>query len=84
MITDVGMLAPHPETDELQLVALYADASIDEAHAAIGWPLRVTESLDTIAPPTAYELDTLRALNARTREAHSRPVHIPLPPEGLP
>jgi len=84
VITDVGMLAPHPETDELQLVALYADASIDEARAAIGWPLRVAESLDTIAPPTAYELDTLRALNSRTREAHARPVHIPLPPEGLP
>lgn len=83
VITDVGMLAPHPETEELQLVALYADASVDEARAAIGWPLRIAEHLDTIAAPTAHELNTLRALNARTREAHARPVHIPLPAEGL-
>jgi glutaconate CoA-transferase, subunit B len=84
VITDIGMLAPHPETEELQLVALYPDASVDEARAAIGWPLRVADHLDTIAPPTAHELDTLRALNARTREAHARPVQLPLQPEGLP
>ncbi|MFK2904343.1 CoA-transferase subunit beta [Dyella ginsengisoli] len=78
VITDVGMLAPHPESEELQLVALFEGASVDEARTAIGWPLQVAERLDTIAPPTTRELDTLRALNARTREAHARPVHIPL------
>ncbi|MGN6382885.1 MAG: CoA-transferase subunit beta [Dyella sp.] len=78
VITDVGMLAPHPESEELQLVALFEGASVDEARAAIGWPLQVADRLDTIAPPTTRELDTLRALNARTREAHARPVHIPL------
>ena len=78
VITDVGMLAPHPESEELQLVALFEGASVDEARAAIGWPLLVADRLDTIAPPGAHELDTLRALNARTREAHARPVHIPL------
>lgn len=83
VITDVGMLAPHPETEELQLVALYADASIDEARAAVGWPLKVADQLDTIAAPSAHELAILRALNERTREAHARPVHLPLPPEGL-
>ncbi|MHA6203774.1 CoA-transferase subunit beta [Dyella soli] len=84
VITDVGLLAPHPETEELQLVALYADGSVEEARAAVGWPLRTAAQLDTIAPPSALELDTLRALNARTREAHARPVHLPLQPEGSP
>lgn len=78
VITDFGMLAPHPQSEELQLVALFADASVDEARAAVGWPLQVADRLDTIAVPSAHELDTLRALNARTREAHARPVHIPL------
>ena len=78
VITDFGMLTPHPESEELQLTALFADASIDEARAAIGWPLAVANRLDTIAAPSAHELDTLRALNARTREAHARPVRIPL------
>ncbi|WP_266182339.1 CoA-transferase subunit beta [Dyella humicola] len=84
VITDFGMLAPHPQTDELQLIALFADASVEEARAAVGWPLALADEIDTIAPPTAHELDTLRALFAHTREAHSRPVHLPLPPEGLP
>lgn len=78
VITDFGMLAPHPQSEELQLVALFAGASVDEARAAVGWPLQVADQLDIIAAPSAYELDTLRALNARTREAHARPVHIPL------
>lgn len=77
VITDFGMLAPHPQNEELQLVALFADATVEEARAAIGWPLQVAGRLDTIAPPSPRELDTLRALNARTREAHARPVHIP-------
>ena len=78
VITDFGMLAPHPGSDELQLVALFEDVSVDEARDTIGWPLRVADTIDTIALPSAHELDTLRALNARTREAHARPVHIPL------
>lgn len=78
VITDFGMLAPHPESDELQLVALFEGVRVDEARAAIGWPLQVANRIDTITPPTTRELDTLRALNARTREAHARPVHIPL------
>ncbi|MGN6235552.1 CoA-transferase subunit beta [Dyella sp.] len=78
VITDFGMLAPHPESEELQLVALFEGVKVDEARAAVGWPLLVADRLDTINPPSAHELDTLRALNARTREAHARPVHIPL------
>lgn len=78
VITDFGMLAPHPQSEELQLVALFADASVEEARTAVGWPLAVADRIDTIAAPSALELDTLRALNARTREAHARPVRIPL------
>lgn len=78
VITDFGMLAPHPQTEELELVALFADATIDEARASVGWPLAVADRLETIAPPSQAELEALRALNRRTREAHARPVRIPL------
>ena len=57
---------------------LFEGATIGEARAAIGWPLQLADRIDTIAPPSAHELDTLRALHARTREAHARPVRIPL------
>ncbi|MCC8362757.1 CoA-transferase subunit beta [Lysobacter sp. A6] len=79
VITDFGILAPHPATDELQLVALFADATLDEARDAVGWPLAVASEVKQVAPPTTHELETLRALHARTREAHARPVVLPTP-----
>jgi glutaconate CoA-transferase subunit B len=77
VITDYGVLQPHPETDELQLSALFDGIAVDEARAATGWPLKVAATVATIAPPTPVELETLRALHVRTREAHSRPVRLP-------
>jgi glutaconate CoA-transferase subunit B len=77
VITDFGMLAPHPESEELRLVALFEGVGADEARAAVGWPLAIADAIDVIAPPGAGELDALRTLNRRTREAHARPVHIP-------
>ena len=59
------------------MTALYQGAMVDEARDAVGWPLAVAAAVKSIAPPTALELDTLRALHARTREAHSRPVQLP-------
>lgn len=84
VVTDFGMLAPNRETEELELTALFEDASIEEARNAIGWPLNVADRITTIAPPSAHELDALRALNARTREAHARPVHVSIRPEDCP
>ncbi|HEX5649076.1 MAG TPA: CoA-transferase [Steroidobacteraceae bacterium] len=77
VITDFGLLTPAPDTDELQLTALYPGATIDDARAATGWPLAVAATVETLEPPTALELDTLRALQARTREAHRRAVRLP-------
>jgi glutaconate CoA-transferase subunit B len=77
VITDFGVLAPEPGTDELQLAALFPGATIDEARAATGWPLKVAADVAELAAPTASELEILRALHARTREAHSRPVRLP-------
>jgi len=77
VITDYGVLKPQPETDELQLSALFDGIAVDEARAATGWPLKVAATVATIAPPTPVELETLRALHVRTREAHSRPVRLP-------
>ena len=77
VFTDYGILTPAPGTDELCLSALYENVSVDEARAATGWPLAVAETISRIEPPTAVELETLRALHARTREAHRRPVHLP-------
>jgi glutaconate CoA-transferase subunit B len=71
------MLTPQAASQELELTALFADATVEEARAAVGWPLRVGAQVETLAPPTSLEIETLRALHARTREAHRRPVHVP-------
>jgi glutaconate CoA-transferase subunit B len=77
VITDYGVLSPAPGSDELQLTALYEGVTADEARAATGWPLAAAPVVETLPPPTPLELDTLRALHARTREAHRRRVRLP-------
>lgn len=79
VITDFGILTPHPETEELQLSALFADTTVGEARAAVGWPLALASAIEEVPPPTALELETLRTLHARTAEAHGRPVALPGP-----
>lgn len=78
VITDFGVLEPAPETRELTLVTLFTGVNADEAKAAVGWPLAVAAELATMPPPAEHELAALRALNARTAEAHRRPVQLPL------
>jgi glutaconate CoA-transferase subunit B len=77
VITTYGLLTPEPETDELRLTALFPGVTVDHARAATGWPLAVATQVAALEPPTPLELDTLRALHARTREAHRRPVRLP-------
>jgi glutaconate CoA-transferase, subunit B len=77
VITDYGILTPAAGSDELHLTALFAGTTLAHAHAATGWPLQVAPDVATVAVPSVRELETLRALHARTREAHSRPVRIP-------
>ncbi len=78
VITDFGVLTPEPVTDELQLTALFAGVTIDEARAATGWPLQVAPDVATLTQPSQIELETLRALHARTRAAHNRAVRLPV------
>jgi len=77
VITDFGILGPQPGTCELELRALFEGVTVEEARAAVGWPLLVSSEVGGIDPPTAAELEALRDLHARTREAHARPVHVP-------
>jgi glutaconate CoA-transferase, subunit B len=74
VITDLGVLRPSADTEELTLVACYEGVEAEDAVRATGWPLRVAERIDVVEPPTAQELRLLRDLHARTRAAHSRPA----------
>lgn len=77
VVTDVGILKPDVG-GALALVACYPGIPPEEARAAIGWKLAVARELGTISAPTAEELATLRALEARTTAAHRKPVRLPI------
>ena len=72
VITDLGVLRPDSVTNELTLVSVHPGITVEQAVAATGWDLVVRESLEVVEPPTTAELATLRALKARTSEAHAR------------
>jgi glutaconate CoA-transferase subunit B len=64
VITDLGVLTPDPVTCELTLVGLHPGATVDQARAATGWPLAVSDALSTTEPPSGAELRALRRLEA--------------------
>lgn len=64
VITDLGVLTPHPDTCELTLVSVHPGATVEQAQSATGWPLAVSPDLSTTDPPTAEELTVLRRLEA--------------------
>jgi glutaconate CoA-transferase subunit B len=77
VITDLGVLKPEPGTDELVLVARYENVAVGEVLSATGWPLKVADPVEVVAPPTDDELRILRDLHERTRRAHR--LSVPLP-----
>jgi len=64
IITDIGVLRPDPVTKEFMLTALHPGRTVEEAKAATGWDLKVSESVSNTAPPSSEELRHLRALVA--------------------
>jgi glutaconate CoA-transferase subunit B len=66
VITDLGVLRPGDD-DELELTAVHAGVEMEQVLAATGWPMRVRDPLEVTEPPTARELEELRALRLRTR-----------------
>ena len=77
VITDLGVLKPAADTEELELVALFEGVNVEQVRKATGWDLRVADRLEIVAPPNAEELRILRDLHARTRAAHERPIELP-------
>ena len=80
VITDFGVLRPNADTRELELSALYPGVSVEAARAATGWPLKVAAQLEIVAEPDAAHLHALRELEARSQQAHARPVRIRIAP----
>lgn len=62
VITDLGILEPHPVTRELQLTKIHAGVTVEEVKAATGWPLVISDTLQVTQAPDANYLNTMRTL----------------------
>lgn len=71
VITDLGVLEPDAETNELQLVAVHPGIAVDDVRNSTGWDLVVADDVSTTELPTADELGLLRDLKERTAAAHA-------------
>ena len=71
VITDLGILEPHPESRELVLTHTHPGVAVDDVLAATGWPLAIAEDLAVTPAPTEDELAALRGLHERTAAARA-------------
>jgi glutaconate CoA-transferase, subunit B len=65
VITDLGVLEPDAETNELTLTQLHEGVSADQVQEATGWALEVAAEPRRTDPPTDEELAALRELTSR-------------------
>lgn len=60
VITDKAILEAEGSSGELILTALYPGVTFDDVQAGIGWPLRKSERVGAVEPPSAVETGLLR------------------------
>jgi glutaconate CoA-transferase subunit B len=70
VITDLGILRPHPTSKELTLTNIHPGVAIDQVRAMTGWSLSFSSNLEITPAPTSEELAVLRDLEQRTATAH--------------
>jgi glutaconate CoA-transferase subunit B len=63
LISELGVLTRNGWDEELTLVALQPNVTVEEVLSATGWPLKVAEDVASIAPPSPDELKKLRLLD---------------------
>ncbi len=67
LITDLCIFEPDPETKEMTIMSIHPGATREQIEGNSG---RYASKVAETAPPTAIELEALRALYARTKKAH--------------
>lgn len=76
VITDLCLLRPEADTNELVVVSLHPGVSKQDVTDATGWPVRFSDNLQTTDVPTAHEIDVLRELKRVTAIAHGKTESI--------
>jgi glutaconate CoA-transferase subunit B len=72
LITDLCIFEPDPETKEMMVVSTHPGVTRERIQENTGWPVRYAANVAETPAPDARELETLRALHARTAAAHGK------------
>jgi glutaconate CoA-transferase subunit B len=60
VITNMGTLEPEQSSGELVLTSLYPGVTFEQVQAGIGWRLRKSDVVQSVALPTQQEISLLR------------------------
>jgi glutaconate CoA-transferase, subunit B len=74
LITDLCVFEPDPETKEMMVTSIHPGVTRDEIDGNTGWKVKYAAGISETAAPSAAELEVLRALHARTKQAHGDQV----------
>lgn len=72
LITDLAVWKPDPTTKEFMVISIHPGVSRDEIQDTCGWAVQFAADVVETPPPSRHELETLRALYARTEAARRR------------
>ena len=72
LVTDLCVFEPDPTTSEMSVVSIHPGVTREKIQENTGWPVRYAAKVAETPAPTAQELETLRALHARTAAAHGK------------
>jgi len=70
LITDLCIFEPDAATKEMTVVSIHPGIAREQIDANTGWKVRYADKVAETPAPTANELETLRAIQERTRIAH--------------
>jgi glutaconate CoA-transferase, subunit B len=70
LITDLCVFEPNDETKEMTVVSIHPGVTREQIDGNTGWPVKYSKAVVETPPPTARELEALRALHARSAHAH--------------
>jgi glutaconate CoA-transferase subunit B len=71
LITDLCVMEPNKETCEFEVTSVHPSVSREQVVDATGWLLKFADQVSVTPVPNARELEALRLLKKRTKEAHS-------------